>query len=110
MADVVTILLAFISVGVTIIGGVLGFIAYQFLDMRRKLQILWNDYFGVDAANGDGFREEITDDHDSMRDMLEEAKQSHDSIRAFLCDLSDYLEKNDSGNPPHAETYELDDD
>lgn len=110
MADIITILLAFISIGVTIVGGLVSWVVLKLLQLDGKLQTLWDDYFGVDAANGHGFREEVADDQDSMRAMLVQAKLKHETFEEFLADLSDYLDRNEEGDPPHIEDgYELDD-
>lgn len=108
MQDLTTILLAYSSIMLTIIASILGFVLYHFLPVKSRVDTMWRELYGGDT--GDGHIDEATDEQDSMRDMLEEARDRQEMTQArmhrmvrFLNDLSTWLDENGDmeQSPPH---------
>jgi hypothetical protein len=108
MQDLTTILLAYTSVVLTIVGGILAFMLYHFLPVKSKVDTMWRELYGGDT--GDGHIDESSDEQDSLRQMLEEARDRQEMTQArmdrvvrFLNDLSTWLDQNGDSdrNPPH---------
>ena len=117
MSEIITVLLAFISILVSVIAGILSYMLYHFIPMKNRVNTLWNSWFGVPDTEDDGTLAElktrqkrIREDHTNIRDVVEdiqaEQNKNHDenrrgfsSIRLFLYSLSEALEEQDIDAP-----------
>lgn len=89
----IEVLLVFISVGVTIIGLVLGYILRHFLTMKTRINKLWHSWFGIEEGNGNGGKDNMKDMRKELEDVKEEAENAHESQDKRISELFRFLDK-----------------
>lgn len=108
MSSLTTILLAYTSIVLTIIMGILGFVLYHFLPVKSRVDQMWRELYG--GETGDGHIAESDEDHESLRDLMQNTQSQNQLVHArmdrlvrFLNDLSSWLDKNGDSDrdPPH---------
>lgn len=103
--DIATVLLAYTSIVLTIIGGILTFMLAHFIPLKTKVETMWRDLYN---GAGKGHIEESEHERESMREMLETAQDQHEEhgevledVVTYLSDLGEHIEEENGGDPPH---------
>lgn len=103
MTDLVSILLALITVGVSVVAAALGYIIRQLQKIKRedidpmkqKVETMWNTFFGVEDS--EGFLEETIAQQTRMKEMIEETKeqqnQAHSESQEAFAEILLYLRR-----------------
>lgn len=87
--DLITILIAYTAVVLTVVGGILTFLLYHFLPVKSRTDTMWRDLYG---NGGEGELEEAGDERENMREMLREAQAEHRMQSAQMARMTEYLD------------------
>ena len=105
MPELTTILAAYTSIVLTIIGGIMAFMLYHFIPLKMRVSTMWHDLYDDD---GRGHIQESDEERESIRDMLRNAQNQHEKIDRrtrrvikYLGDLSTYLDDDGDRDAPH---------
>lgn len=101
---VATVLLAFISILVSIIAGVLSYMLYYFIPMKQKVNTLWNDWFGIPNTGDEGRMSVFEERHEdakknrkNTREVIEETREeqneAHQDVQNAFGDVFQYLNR-----------------
>ena len=95
MPEVVTVLLGLITVGITLVLAVVGWLAKQTYEIREMTNTLWQEWFGVDTNGSSGLKDDLEDDHESLREIVQETREenqeSRDEVQRSFRTMTKYL-------------------
>lgn len=89
--SVITILLAYTSVVLTIVAGILGFVLYHFIPVKSKVETMWTELYGV--GNVDGHIHSSEQNRESIREMIQETQAQHEELDDKMSSVIHYLDE-----------------